>query len=206
MTIQDILKEQKLTDEQINAVMESMKTNKIFTSNEENIDIRYNKLKTDNENTQKQYNEAQALIAELKKNNQGNEGLTTKITEYESKIKQLSEQLASEKLNNAVKVALLSEKAVDIDYLTYKLKESGTLELDDKEQIKDWNNKLADLKKLYPTQFESSATKKIEENKLEKGKEGGEELTKESFLKKSYKERAEFYQNHPEEFNKLMNE
>ena len=46
MTISEILKAKGISDETIAAVLDEMKTNKIFTSSEENLDIRYGKLKT----------------------------------------------------------------------------------------------------------------------------------------------------------------
>ena len=171
MTIQEILKENGLTEEQIKAISEKMKENKIFTSSEENLDIRYGKLKTDHDSLSKQYTEAQTLIEELKKSSKGNEGLQTKVAEYEAKVTELQKELADEKLASAIKVGLLSEKATDIDYLTFKLKESGELELDDKEQIKDWNDKIDDLKKKFPNQFESKSQTKIDPNKLKFGKD-----------------------------------
>ena len=204
MTIQEILKENGLTEEQIKAISEKMKENKIFTSSEENLDIRYGKLKTDHDSLSKQYTEAQTLIEELKKSSKGNEGLQTKVAEYEAKVTELQKELADEKLASAIKVGLLSEKATDIDYLTFKLKEGGELELDDKEQIKGWSEKLDDLKKKFPNQFESSTQKKIEPNKLKVGKEDTT-LTKADVLKKSYSERAELYQKDPEGFTQIMN-
>lgn len=170
MTIQELLKENGLTDEQIKTISEKMKENKIFTSSEENLDIRYGKLKTDHEGLTKQYTEAQSLIEELKKSSKGNEGLQTKVAEYEAKVTELQKELADEKLASAIKVGLLSEKATDIDYLTFKLKESGELELDDKEQIKGWSDKVDDLKKRFPNQFESASKNKIVPNKLNDGK------------------------------------
>ena len=44
MTLQEILKSQGLSDEQIESVIGEMKQNKIFTVSEENLDIRYGKL------------------------------------------------------------------------------------------------------------------------------------------------------------------
>lgn len=204
MTIQDLLKENGLTEEQIKAISEKMKENKIFTSSEENLDIRYGKLKTDHDSLSKQYTEAQTLIEELKKSSKGNESLQSKVTEYEAKVTKLQKELADEKLASAIKVGLLSEKATDIDYLTFKLKEAGELELDDKEQIKGWSEKLDDLKKKFPNQFESSTQKKIEPNKLNVGKEDTT-LTKADVLKKSYSERADLYQKDPEGFTQIMN-
>lgn len=203
MTIQEILKGNGLTDDQIKVITEQMKENKVFTSSEENLDIRYGKLKTDHENMTKQYGEAQTLIEELKKSSKGNEGLQNKVSEYETKIATLQKELADERLASAIKVGLLSEKATDIDYLTFKLKEAGELELDDKEQIKGWSDKVDDLRKKYPNQFESSTQRKIDPNSLNKGNPD-ESLTKEAILKMNYSQRAELYQKDPEAFNQIM--
>ena len=74
-----------------------------------------------------------------------------KFTQYEQKNAQLQAELRETKIKSAIKVALMSEKAVDVDYLTYKLneklKEKGeTLELDENDNIKGWNDKLSGLK------------------------------------------------------------
>ena len=66
-------------------------------------------------------NTANGLIDELKKGTKGNEELQSKITAYETQVQQLNEQLQETKIKSAIKVALLSEKALDVDYLTYKL-------------------------------------------------------------------------------------
>lgn len=110
---------------------------------------------------------ANALIADLKKGNKDNEGLQTKITDYESKIQDLQAEIAKTKLDNAIKVALLEEKATDIDYLTYKLNAKGEkLELDEAGKIKGWDDKLSGLKTQFPTMFEGVGSKKIKENRL----------------------------------------
>lgn len=116
---------------------------------------------------------ANGLIAELKKGTKGNEELQGKITTYEGQVADLQQQLAETKLKSAIKVALLSENAVDIDYLTFKLeeklKEKGeTLELDENDNIKSWDSQLEGLKTQFPTMFESG-TKKIEPNRLPNG-------------------------------------
>lgn len=103
---------------------------------------------------------ANDLIAQLKKGTKGNEELQGKITAYETQVSDLQKQLAETKMKSAIKVALLSEKAVDVDYLTFKLneklKEKGeTLELDENDNIKGWNEKLSGLKTQFPTMFES---------------------------------------------------
>ena len=66
---------------------------------------------------------ANDLIADLKKGTKGNEELQGKITAYEGQVADLQKQLQETKVKAAIKIALLSEKAVDVDYLTYKLNE-----------------------------------------------------------------------------------
>lgn len=204
MTIQELLKAQGLSDEQITAIATAMKDNKIYTAGEENLDIRYGKLKTDYDGLNNQYTEAQNLIAELKKSTKGNEDLQGKITGYENQVQALQKELKQAKLESAVKVALLEAKVNDIDYMTFKLKEKGELELDENEKIKGWDDKIAALKTQFPQQFENSAMKKIQENKLEGGSgEGG--LTKAGILKMPYAERSKLFSENPEAYKAAMN-
>ena len=105
---------------------------------------------------------ANDLIAQLKKDTKGNEDLQGKITQYEQQNAQLQAELQETKLKSAIKVALMSEKAIDVDYLTFKLneklKEKGeTLELDENDNIKGWSDKLSGLKTQFPTMFESGS-------------------------------------------------
>lgn len=120
---------------------------------------------------QSELDKANSLIAELQKATKADEGLQQKITDYEKEKEQLQAELAETKLKSAIKVALLSEKAVDVDYLTFKLneklKEKGeTLELDENDNIKGWDSQLAGLKTQFPTMFEAGQKKVVEPNKL----------------------------------------
>ena len=153
-------------------------------------------------------NTANGLIDELKKGTKGNEELQGKITSYETQVQQLNEQLQETKIKSAIKVALLSEKALDVDYLTYKLEtklkdENKTIELDNNDNIKGWNDMLSGLKTQFPTQFETSTSKKIEEHKLEHG-EDKNTLTKSEILKKPYAERMKIYNENPDAYNEAM--
>lgn len=155
---------------------------------------------------------ANNLIAELKKSNKGNEDLQGKITAYESQVAQLQAQLQETKINSALKVALLSEHCTDVDYVTFKLmeklKEKGeTLELDENDNIKGWEDKLSGIKTQLPTQFESAAggtkLKVLENNKLQQG-EDNNILTKAALLKKPYAERMKIYSENPDAYNAAM--
>lgn len=149
---------------------------------------------------------AQTLIADLKKSNKGNEDLQGKITTYEGEVQKLNDELEKTKLEGAIKVALLEAKALDIDYMTFKLKEKGEIKLDEKGNIQGWKDTLDGLLKEFPNQFESSATKKVDPNKLDGGGQEDKGMTKADFLKKPYAERAAFAQENPEAFKALMNE
>ena len=115
---------------------------------------------------------ANGLIADLKKATKGNEDLQGKITGYETQVSDLQKQLAETKVKSALKIALLSEKVQDIDYITFKvnekMKEQGkTLELDENENIKGWDDILSGLKTQLPGHFNKADNNKvIEENRL----------------------------------------
>lgn len=168
MTLQEILKSQGLSEEQIQKIVGEMKQNKIFTASEENLDIRYGKLKTDFDSLTKQHGESTALIEQMKKDNAGNEALQGKITEYETKMATMAAELEQTKIDAALKVALLEAKADDVDYLTFKLKEKGELKLDENGKIKGIDDSIAALKTQFPKQFITEQGKKVDENKLPK--------------------------------------
>ena len=203
MTIAEILKAKGLDDAVIKEIQEDMKSNKIFTASEENLDIRYGKLKTDHDGKIAELTEAQNLIAELKKSTKGQEDLQGKITAYESQVQQLQAELEQTKLDSAIKVELLSSKALDVDYLTFKLKEKGELALDENGKIKGWDDKIAALKTQFPTQFESAGAKKYEEHKLPDQKDGDSTITKESFAKMGYQDRLKLFNENPEAYAEM---
>lgn len=137
---------------------------------------------------------ANGLIAELKNGTKGNEELQGKITDYETQVADLQKQLQEIKIKSAIKVALLSEKAIDVDYMTFKLEsklkdKNKTLELDDNGNIKGWNDIISGLKTQFPQQFETSTIKKIDEHKLEERKDE-KAITKNEFSSMSYEQRV----------------
>lgn len=204
MTLAEILKAKGIDDAIIQEVQNEMKTNKIFTASEENLDVRYGKLKTDHDGKLAELTEAQNLIAELKKSNKGNEDLQGKIGAYETQVAQLQAELEQTKLESAIKVELLSSKALDVDYLTFKLKEKGELALDENGKIKGWDDKIAALKTQFPTQFETAGQKNILENKLPENDPDNKVVTREEFNKMGYNARVALKQSNPEQYNQLM--
>lgn len=105
------------------------------------------------------------------------DGMQGKVTAAEQMIADLQAQLAAEKVSAAVRLGLLEAKALDTDYLTYKLTEKlkadgKAVELDDSGKIKDWDNLLDSMKKQFPTQFAGGGSKRIEEHRLPEGDQG----------------------------------
>lgn len=191
MTLAELLKAKGIEDNIIADIQNEMKSNKIFTASEENLDIRYGKLKTQHDGKVAELAEANNLIAELKKNNVGNEGLQQKITEYEAQIQQLQAQLKETQIEAEANVALLAAgvKPDDIDYVMFKLKAKGELEIDENGKIKDIEDKVAALKTQFPAHFETTAQKKIIENRLPEDINNPVTVTKDQFRGMSYEER-----------------
>lgn len=203
MNLSEIFKAQGIEDEAANAILQAMKENKIYTTGEENIDVRYGKLKSDLDGKTRELAEANRLIAEFKKSSKGNEDMQGKITAYEAQVGELQRALQQTKLEAAVKVGLLAEKAADVDYMTYRLTKMGALELDENEQIKGWADKISTLKAQFPNQFESSGTKRVEEHKLTRPDEPTG-FTKSDILKMPYAERMRIYEENPEAYAEAM--
>lgn len=148
---------------------------------------------------------ANGLIADLKKGTKGNEELQGKITNYEGQIQQLQEQLQETKIKSAIKVALLSEKALDVDYLSFKLenkmKEDGKkLELDDADNIKGWKDLISELKTQFPNQFENEGNRKFLDRSLPLT-DGSETVTLEQFRKMGVAERSKLKAENEELYN-----
>ena len=135
---------------------------------------KYDALQALFDNQKAELEQANSLIGDFKKNTKGNEELQGKITGYETQVAELQKQLAETKINTALKVALLSEKALDIDYLTFKINEKlkgegKTLELDENENIKNWDDLISGLKTQFPKQFEAAGKGGIDPNPLPDG-------------------------------------
>lgn len=203
MTLNEILNANGVSEEAVAAILAAMKEHKIFTASEENLDIRHGKLKTQYEGQGKQLEEALATIETLKKSTKHQEDAQRVISEHEAREKALLAELEQTKLESAIKVELLAAKAMDVDYLTFKLKEKGELALDEQGKIKGWDDKLAGLKTQFPTQFEAAGKKKVIENLLPGNGGDNAGITKEAFDKMGYQERLKVYQESPETYAEL---
>jgi hypothetical protein len=205
MTINDILKARGLDETAITGVLEDLKANKLFFSSEENMDIRYGKLKTQHDGLNQQLTEANALIDTLKKSTKGQEEAQQKITAYEQQVQQLQAELAKTKMLSDAKFKLSEAGGKDIEYLLYLLEKDGELTPDENGEVKGLDDKIAGLQIKQPDQFNKGKQKQIIENRLpEDGNPGGKTVTKEEFNKMGYNGKVALRQENPELYSQLM--
>ena len=146
-------------------LMKELKENNIYFSSEDNLDIRYGKLKTDMQEKNKLYEEAQKHIENLRKGVKNSEELKLKQTEYEQRIKDLEAENKEIKINSSLKQALIKEKAKDIEYLTYKIKNEyqnskTPFEFDTNGNLKGLDEIIETVRKQHINLFESQTTSK----------------------------------------------
>lgn len=212
MTLNDILKQQGLTDDQISAISKAMKDNKVFTAGEENLDIRYGKLKQDYDALNTQHGESTKLIEQLQKDNKGNAALQQSVTDYQTQIAALQAQRDRERLDYALKLALMSDKALDTDYLAFKAlekhpewKEHPENALDEAGKLKGADDLLAGLKTQFPQQFETTTTTRtVEVQRLPDQQDNRGGVTRSDVLKMSYAERTKLYEDNPDAYKAAM--
>jgi hypothetical protein len=215
MNIIEILKQIfNATEEQTTAFSTAMKENNIFTTSHENMDVRYPKMKTDYEGAVQERDAAKATIAELQKAAKGQAELQAIIAKDAEAYQQLEAKLQQERVNSAIKVGLLSAKAVDVDYLTFKLNEKlkadgETMTLDENGNIKGWNDKVDGLKTQFPNMFEAANDGSNPDGfevvplPLRKGSGGNDAPTKESFRNMTYEQRVALKQQNESLYRQL---
>ena len=201
MNLLEILKANGIDDEVAGKITADMKANKIFTAGEDNLDVRYSKLKNDYTASTQQITDLQSQIAQFEQAKSQN---ATLIEEANKKVAELQEENARIKTDYALDRALMEAKVQDVDYMKFKLKEKHPegFKLDENGKIESINTVLDDLKVQFPNQF-SKTEKKIEEKKLEKTDDTNTGITSEQFSKMNYHEKAKLFKENPEQYAEL---
>ena len=201
MNLIEILKANGIEDDVITKITTDMKTNKVFTAGEDNLDIRYGKLKTEHAQAQQTISDLQGQISQFEQLKAQNAIL---VEDANKKLTDLQAENERIKLDNALERALIEAKVQDVDYMKFKLKEKHPdgFKLDENGKIESINTVLDDLKVQFPTQF-SKVEKKIEEKKLEKSDDNNGGISGEQFSKMNYHERAKLFKENPEQYAEL---
>ena len=125
----------------------------------------------------------QDALESLKKGNVDADTIKQKLADVEKQLKESQARESETKLKYAVRDALRGAKAVDIDYLAFKISEKlssegKTLELDENDNIKGWDDILSGLKTQFPTQFEKAGGGfRVDADPLPAGDQGKPEPT-----------------------------
>ena len=205
MNFLEILQANGISDEVAVKITSEMRSNKIFLANEENLDVRYAKLKAESEADKAELLKSQALISELQDGNKANDELQVKIKEHQDEVATLQRQLEQVKIDSALERALIEAKVQDVDYVKFKLREKGTeLKLDENGKLVDISATLDELKIQLPSQFKSSE-KKVDELKLPTDVKADKGVTKDDYSKMTYAERVKLFSQDKPTFDEVSN-
>ena len=114
MNFMEIQKANGMEDEVAGKITADMKSNRIFTAGEENLDIRYAKLKNEHANSTQTISDLQKQIAEYEALKVQN---ATLIEEANKKFADLQSENEKIKQDNALERALIEAKVQDVDYM-----------------------------------------------------------------------------------------
>ena len=201
MNLKEIMLANGIDNAVIDKIASEMKANKIYTASEENLDIRYGKLKNEHTALTQQATDLQSQIAQFE---QLKVQLTSQAEEANKKIAEMQSENAKIKADYALERALMEAKVQDVDYMKFKIKEKHPdgFKLDENGKIESINTVIDDLKVQFPNQF-AKTEKKIEEKKLEKSDDNNGGISSEQFSKMNYHERAKLFKENPEQYAEL---
>ena len=201
MNLKEIMLANGIDNAVIDKIAQEMKANKIYTAGEENLDIRYGKLKNEHTALTQQNTDLQSQIAQFEQLKTQNASL---IEEANKKIAEMQVENAKIKTDYALERALMEARVQDVDYMKFKIKEKHPdgFKLDENGKIESINTVIDDLKVQFPNQF-AKTEKKIEEKKLEKSDNDNGGISSEQFTKMNYHERAKLFKENPEQYAEL---
>lgn len=168
MTIAELLKSKGIDEETVKSILDDMKANKLYIASEENLDIRYGKLKTDHDALTSKHKEAETLIEELQKKQTDNQSVQEEISEYKTKIDELNRKLEEEIADHALDVAVQAS-GVDEKYRKFvkaEIREKDGFSIDENGDIAGIKEKMAGLKTQYPALFANDSKLEVIETKL----------------------------------------
>ncbi|HBF6775657.1 TPA: phage scaffolding protein [Clostridioides difficile] len=156
--MEELLKKLGYQDTDIKNIIEGMKKDKIYTSREENIDERYNKLKEQKIALEEQIKSANDTISDLKKNSKNSEDIEAKVKEWENKYNELDSMSRAKIKNMTIDYAINSKlSGVNEKYRKLLCKEFDTskMEVKDTGEIIGLDEQFKDISETYKEWFES---------------------------------------------------
>ena len=176
--MEELLKELGYTADQIKAILDGMKGKKLFITSEENMDIRYQKLKEQHDSKNTELDEANKLIKSLQDSAKNNDvdGMKTKISDYEKTIADLQEQIKANNIKNQLALELKDAGVTDESYIAFKIEQklkadNKNFELTDDGKIRGIKELIDAEKKVSPNFFKSETKKEVDVKDLGKAAE-----------------------------------
>ena len=204
----EVLKKCGVEEDKANEIVKAMGEAKIYTTNLENVDVRYNKLQEQKKQLEEASKAYQKQLEELTKNNADVEALNKLVEQLQLSNKELEENHSKEMHNLQFNFAL--ENALN----NAKSKNNKALKaLLDMNNIKYQEGKLEGLQEqIEALQKDASYLFDLETTPQSTGgfgnfgRSGGKVgITKEEFSKMSYSERMNLYQNDKATYDALVN-
>lgn len=164
MEIRELLLSNGLSTEQADTVLAAMKENKIYTTSQENIDIRYDKLKQKHDDLTEQISAANNTIDELKKSNGDNQSLQTALDKYKADYETLQKEsdlkIRNMTIDTQIKSFMKEYKVKEkYDELLMSKIDKTALELDDKGSVTGLKDVFDGLKTEYADLFTAEPPK-----------------------------------------------
>lgn len=154
MKLDEMLKAQGLSSEQITSLLAALKENKIYLSSEENIDERYRKLKLQKEDVEQKLQAAEETISALKTANKDNEALQATILEHETTISTLKSEYETKireiSINAAIQAKLKDTKYPEL--LATKI-DNSKLTISENGDVFGIDEQLANIREQYKDLF-----------------------------------------------------
>lgn len=161
MDLKAILTAQGLSEEQVTAVMAGMKEHKIYTASQENLDVRYEKLKAKHEELTTTHATATAELEGLKTASTGSQELQAELAkakaDYEALQQESTKKVKMTAIDYALKEQMKAHKAKDkyADLLSGKI-DREALQLDEKGAVVGLEDIFTSLKTEYSDLFEAA--------------------------------------------------
>ena len=113
-------------------------------------------------------------LESLKKGKVDADAIQQKLADAEKLLGESKSREAETLKKYALRDALRGANAVDVDYLTFKINEKlagegKSIELDESEHIKGWDDILSGLKTQFPDQFDKAGGVQVDANPLPEG-------------------------------------
>ena len=204
----DVLKNCGVEEEKANEIVKAMNEAKIYTTNLENVDVRYNKLQEQKKQLEEASKTYQKQLEELTKNNADVEALNKLVEQLQLSNKELEENHSKEmhnlQFNFALEGALTNAKSKNNKALKALLNMDNIKYQEGK--LEGLQEQIEALQKDASYLFDLETTPQNTGGLGSFGRSGGKVgITKEEFSKMSYSERMNLYQNDKATYDALVN-